>query len=191
MAQAGPGLPDSPSRYIFPSGSLPRLPGSAHAGYPLQTGTAADGSELMAERQTALASATSVEPGRATRDALSEMTEAWRAIKPPAGTRMSTTGTPAPAMPTGRGPSDSSDETVTTTWPTRCASASSGTGWPRIVGPSRSWRRTRVLPHPDDPHEEQARSRSRPQAGDEVGSRTRKIERPLTQPKHPHFRVRL
>ena len=35
----------------------------------------------MAERQTALATVTSVEPGRATREALAEMTEAWRAIE--------------------------------------------------------------------------------------------------------------
>jgi hypothetical protein len=35
----------------------------------------------MAERQTALATVTSVEPGRATRDALAEMTEAWLAIE--------------------------------------------------------------------------------------------------------------
>jgi hypothetical protein len=35
----------------------------------------------MAERQTGLATVTSVEPGRATRDALDEMTEAWRAIE--------------------------------------------------------------------------------------------------------------
>jgi hypothetical protein len=35
----------------------------------------------MAERKTALATVTSVEPGRATREALAEMTEAWRAIE--------------------------------------------------------------------------------------------------------------
>jgi len=35
----------------------------------------------MAERQTALATVTSVEPGNATRDALAEMAEAWGAIE--------------------------------------------------------------------------------------------------------------
>ena len=35
----------------------------------------------MAEKQTAVATVTSVEAGRATHDALAEMTEAWRAIE--------------------------------------------------------------------------------------------------------------
>ena len=35
----------------------------------------------MAETKSALATVTSVDPGRATREALAEMTEAWRAIE--------------------------------------------------------------------------------------------------------------
>jgi hypothetical protein len=66
---------------FHPLGHYPDLPGRRMMGYALHTDTAADGSEHMAETTSVLATVSSVDAGRATREALAEMTAAWRSIE--------------------------------------------------------------------------------------------------------------
>jgi len=124
----------------------------------------------MPERQTALASVTSVEPGRATRDALSEMTEAWRAIEAARRHayeyhRHAGSGDAHLVRAVGLLRRDGHHDLADTMCKRLIGHGLAADRWAfQVMEEDDEFFRTLMT------LEEQARSRSRPQTGDEVGS---------------------